>query len=104
MHVVGCWTPRQLHAVVRAAAGVTGGKRTVATAMSTASSTKSTHPSALRAPVVSSGLLKFTTMGTVTTKLPVDKSRLPGTRQVRGAVCSLVDPTPIEAPRLVLHR
>jgi len=78
----------------------------MAAAMATASPTESTPPPPPppRAPVVSSGLLKLTTTGAATAELPVDASRLPGARQVRGAVFSLVDPTPLEAPRLVLHR
>lgn len=38
---------------------------------------------------------------TVLQELPVDESKQRGVRQVRGAVYSLVDPTPLREPRLV---
>ncbi|XP_075262338.1 protein adenylyltransferase SelO, mitochondrial-like [Convolutriloba macropyga] len=36
------------------------------------------------------------------TKLPVDSSRAPGSRRVEGACFSLVDPTPVDKPELVV--
>lgn len=38
---------------------------------------------------------------TVLQELPVDESKQQGVRQVRGAVYSLVEPTPLREPRLV---
>lgn len=38
---------------------------------------------------------------TVLQQLPLDASKTPGVRQVRGAVYSLVDPTPLSQPQLV---
>lgn len=38
---------------------------------------------------------------TVLQQLPVDESRQPGVRQVRGAIYSLVEPTPLREPKLV---
>lgn len=40
---------------------------------------------------------------TVLQELPVDESQKSGVRQVRGAIYSLVDPTPLRDPKLVAY-